>query len=220
MLFRDLGGSMVSQNTPSVVLQSISLSQRGTHMYTRCPSFYIWCPSFCGCHPWATLDHLTVVVKGACICGLHGTVTIKETVLDRLPPLKTLHRQQTKIYPEPLFERGLLDCPRVLNLEQASVFVHVQGLRKCSQIAQAREHNLCILPLPHYSTLVSPRKKNIHSSGALIFVTATQATSPDFLVLVASGVYNCAPTGLYIFVFLKSFCLRVWLSICLNLSAD
>ena len=52
------------------------------------------------------------------------------------------------------------------------------------------------------------------------FLPATQGTPPHHLALVASRAYTCGPTGLYIFAFLKSCCLRVWLLIHLSLAAD
>lgn len=49
------------------------------------------------------------------------------------------------------------------------------------------------------------------SSGTLIFVAATQKTPLDHLA------YAHNPTGLYIFTYFESCCLRVWLPISLNL---
>ena len=53
-----------------------------------------------------------------------------------------------------------------------------------------------------------------------IFVIAAQGVPPDGLALGASGAYACGPTGLYIFAFFKSCCLRLWLPNRLNLGAD
>lgn len=48
------------------------------------------------------------------------------------------------------------------------------------------------------------------SSGTLIFVAATQETPLDHLA------YAHSPTGLYIFTYFESCCLRVWLPVGLN----
>ena len=51
----------------------------------------------------------------------------------------------------------------------------------------------------------------------VISVTATQVTLLGHLALLASRIYTC---GLYILVYFKSCCLKVWLLISLNLDAD
>lgn len=52
-------------------------------------------------------------------------------------------------------------------------------------------YHLCTLPLPHLSSwLVSPGKELVPSSGALIFVAATQGTPLEHLAMVASGTYT------------------------------
>lgn len=66
----------------------------------------------------------------------------------------------------------------------------------------------------------SSRKELINLLRALIITTTTQTMPLDHLALRASGSYVCGPTGLYIFALFKSYCLRVWHLISLNLDAE
>lgn len=65
-----------------------------------------------------------------------------------------------------------------------------------AEVMQTGRYHLCTLPLPHSTSLVSPRKELMHSSKTPIFTTAAQRTTPDWLALVVSGAYTCSPTGL------------------------
>ena len=82
------------------------------------------------------------------------------------------------------------------------------------------EHHLGTVPLPCSSSLVSPRKKLIHLSGALIFVTETQGAPLDQLALVASGAYTCSPIGLYIFAHFKKLMPEGLALVIMNLNAE
>lgn len=73
--------------------------------------------------------------------------------------------------------------------EQASVWHTSRSYR-----AVLRECYLCALPLIHYKLPVSLRRELIHSSGATIFVTATQGTPPDRSVAMQVVVIT-APAG-------------------------
>ena len=81
----DLRGKLPSSHSPSATLQSISIYQKSS----KCPSFYICWPNFCGCDPRDTPCWLASGGWGGLGSWAHGTVTIEETILDRLPP--TLH---------------------------------------------------------------------------------------------------------------------------------
>lgn len=65
---------------------------------------------------------------------------------------------------------------------------------------------------------MSPREEGKRASGALIFATATGETLPNNLALVANAVYAWGLIELHIVDF-KSWCLRAWLPISLNLGA-
>lgn len=80
-------------------------------------------------------------------------------------------------------------------------------------------HHLDTLHLSCFSSLESPRKE-LHSSGALIFVAVAQGITPDHLTLVASGAHSCSSTGLCIFVYFKNCYLRVWLPASMNLGTE
>jgi len=68
--------------------------------------------------------------------------------------------------------------------------------------------HLCTLSWLHNNSLVPPRKELIHFSGTPIFVTVLKETPPD-----QCTVYDCSPTGLHIFAYFKSCCLRACLLI-------
>lgn len=57
---------------------------------------------------------------------------------------------------------------------------------------QACEHRLCILPLPQYNLLASPRKL-IYLSGVLTFDTTTQGTPLEHLAVWLVGQTRVIP---------------------------
>ena len=74
---------------------------------------------------------------------------------------------------------------------QTSNLTTAKGLLEYSLGMEAGKCHLCGLILPHSSSLVSPEKELVPSSGTLIFAAATQETPLDCLALVASGAYAC-----------------------------
>ena len=58
---------------------------------------------------------------------------------------------------------------------------------------KACEHHLCVLPLPQYSLLASPRKELIHLSGVLTFDTATQGSPLEHLAVCPVGLTCVIP---------------------------
>ena len=74
-----------SLHSHSATLQSPRISWMGASTHTWCPSFYIWC--------WFSQlpprEHFLIAwlwSPWACVSGSHGTVTIKDSILGRLPP--------------------------------------------------------------------------------------------------------------------------------------
>lgn len=54
------------------------------------------------------LDDTVLEVRGACLLGSPGTVIIGKIVFGRLPPSRTLLRQQTEIQPQVFKERDFI----------------------------------------------------------------------------------------------------------------
>ena len=81
-------------------------------------------------------------------------------------------------------------------------------------------HHFCALPWSPYSFLVPLRKKVHTHVWSPNFCNSCEGDTSRSPGLEASRVYNCSPTGLYIFTYLKYCCLRVWLPISLKLGAD
>lgn len=129
-----------------------------------------------------SIDHLALVARVTSIPWSHKTITIGETVLGRL---HTQSIQQTDTHPWSYLLICLFACVGALARVAGFMIDTHRGLRRCFQGTQAGGHHLCALPLPHFS-LLSPRKKLIHWSGAWIFVTAIQRTPPDHLDLAGS----------------------------------
>lgn len=46
---------------------------------------HVWCPSFMATTEGTPLDSLDLRTRGACDLGSHETITIRETILARLP---------------------------------------------------------------------------------------------------------------------------------------
>ena len=166
--------------------------------------------------PWVLWLPCLVLEAGAvgCVPGYHRTVTIGETVLGRLPPPG--HCTEDWHTPSLSVEEVYL---LVLLGGRLQVCTHLEDTEVLSgNIGQERQ--LCALPLPHYSSPVSPRKELVSPSGTPVFVTAAQGTPQEHPALGATRAYG--PIGPYIFAFFffLSCYLKVWLSISLNLGAD
>lgn len=84
----------------------------------------------------------------------------------------------------------------------------------CSQGTEAGGYHLCALPWFATAFWHLPKKGR---SEALIFVTVTQGNTSRFSGLWATGLTIVV---LKDFKILKSYCLRVWISISLKIGAD
>ena len=102
---------------------------------------------------------------------------------------------------------------------QTSGLAHILWLTELLSRNVGCCHHLDTLHLSCFSSLESPRKE-LHSSGALIFVAVAQGITPAHLTLVASGAHSCSSTGLCIFVYFKNCYLRVWLPASMNLGTE
>ena len=70
------------------------------------------------------------------------------------------------------------------------------------------------------NSLAPMRNDLTHTTIALIFANCSQKDTFRWPDLEASRIYNCSPTGQYIFTYLKNCCLGVWLLISLKLGAN
>ena len=149
-------------------------------------------PVFMAATQGILLDYLALVASKACIPGFYGIVTnsLWLTNISREP----VQREDWNVPPVSLWKKHSWDRSQWMT---------------------------CCIPLPsHFRWLVSPRKDLVHLSSTLIFVTTLQGTLLDHLALAASRIYTCDLTELYVFVYLKSCCLRIQLPVNLNLGAD
>ena len=94
-----------------------------------------------------------------------------------------------------------------------------RNLWNCSQGTQAADA-FCVSPLPCPSSPVSTRKEQMNSSGALISVTSTQGQLQIVWFwwtteLILTVLWDC----IYLHT-LKSWCLRDWLPVSLNLCEE
>jgi len=138
------------------------------------------------------LKPLSLVARVDCVAGLHGTETIEEIVLGKLPlPGHSTNIRQ--IHPPCSCKKGLFI--HLGALARGVGFRYTIHLKTMEELLE----NIGQRTPPLYSPSASlqltgtSQKELIHLFGALVFVTATQGTSPDPLALVASGAYACGP---------------------------
>ena len=94
-----------------------------------------------------------------------------------------------------------------------------RSLWNCSQGTRTADAS-CISPLPCPNSAVSTRKEQMHSSGALISVTSTQG---QLQTVWFWWMAELRPTVLWHCIYLhtlKSWCLRDWLPVSLNLCEE
>lgn len=125
-------------------------------------------------YPGDALDHLALEAKMACVPGSHGTVTMGDTVPDRLPLPGHRTDSRLKQTPSLLEKEACLLVQELWPKEKSCGLTHYRGLQRCSQGMEAGECNLCLLSLPCFSLLVSSRKVLITLFGFPIFAAAAR----------------------------------------------
>lgn len=83
----------------------------------------------------------------------------------------------------------------------------------------SKSHGGTISALFFGFSLAPMRNDLTHTTIALIFANCSQKDTFRWPDLEASRIYNCSPTGQYIFTYLKNCCLGVCLLISLKLGA-
>lgn len=113
---------------------------------------------------------------GVCIPGSQGTITIGETVSGE--PHLLQHRTDGRLKDTcGLSEKTKIIClPRRFGLRGRLLVWHMsKGLQRYSQGVDSSRCNLCALPLPHSTSLVSSRKELIPLSNNLTFMAAARS---------------------------------------------
>lgn len=156
---------------------------------------------------------LVFVAKENCVPGSHGRVAIRETFLYKLaalpPAPRRLQKWWTEIHLQSFCERSFLACSGALAWDVSFSFdsypgVYGAALRECRTVDAIFVFSLCLAKACQYLP-----EKSLCLSGDPIAETAAQGTPPNCLALVARR--------LYLFVYFKFCCLRVWIPISLNL---
>lgn len=168
---------------PVGTIFTLSLFHIPEHQYLPERSFYTYLVPkflhlmtvFATATQGSPLDHLALEARGACIPGSHGNVTIRDSILGRLPPSGHCTGSRLKHTPS-LAEKAAYLLVHSFGLRGRLLIWHIyRGLWRGSRGTKAAEHNLGTLPLPHSSSLVSSRKKSyIPFSGALIFTASAR----------------------------------------------
>ena len=132
--------------------------------------------------------------------------------------LRVLHRQQT-VPPVSLWKRTD-DLSWSFSLKGTlQVYHSSRGYRSA-----LKEHRLGEPSLHSLSPLLqftSTYQKGAHTlNWSPDFCNCSQRDTFRWPGLEASRAHNCSPTGQYIFAYLKSCCLKVWLLISLKVGAD
>lgn len=162
------------------------------------------------------LDHLRLVAREACVLGSHGTVTIIETALGKLPPLRHCTDSRLKHISVFLWKRPMhwswgsrgtglrfvthlaaTECPEKVG-QGMPALCSPSALLWFASNSQKRA----------YTLVWSPKYCKYHPSCS--------SRSPG---LEVSRIYDCSPTELYIFEYFESCCMRIWLPISLEVGA-
>lgn len=184
--------------SPSALLHSSSISWRGAFTH-------VWCPIFLWLEPMGYSLAAWLWGPGqACVPGSHRTVTIGDTVLGRLPPEGHCPYSRLKHMPS-------------LSVKETSMLIlEFWGMLLLQHTSRGAEEILS-----GNTGLGTPP---LHSLSALPQLTGTLQKGVynlvwnlDFLTLVGqleiTGLswpvgLACGPTGLYIFAYIKSCCMR------------
>lgn len=154
------------------------------------------------------------------------TVTIEETVLDRL--LLPRHSMESRVEHIPRLSEKSTYQSQSFGLRGRSQDWHIPrdyiaALRECRSGDTIFVFFFCLS-----SSSVPRRKKPVHFSEAPLSATASQETPPDRLALGTSRAYVCGltgpipqdPTNPPRLAYFNSCCLKVWPPVSLNIGAD
>lgn len=132
----------------------------------------------------------------------------------RLMPPRHCTDRRNETHSQSFYKRGLYICPEASAWEEGFKFAtYLEATEMLSgNVGQGMSflHNLSASTAHHRFS-----EQLIHLYGALIFAL-THRICPRSPSLEASRIYNCCSTGLYIFTYFKSCCLRVWFPITLK----
>ena len=141
---------VLSSHSPSSLPQSTSILERGASTHLWWFGFYVWWPSFCGCHPGEALWSPGSVGWGSCVPGSHGTNNWRDSPWQTTTP-RALHRQQTETYPQTFWERGLYACPGTLVWGAGFWFGTLIGANRGSLREWRLKNAICFLFFFEYS---------------------------------------------------------------------
>lgn len=221
------GQYIKSQHSPTALIKPTSMScpcATSSPITETCPVFsschakarthmFSCCLDRAGRCTWPTqempLEHLALVAKELSFLGPTGLNIQRNSSWQATTP-RALPRQQTETYPSlPETKTYWL----VLELQSEGFTTHLEATEMLSgNVGQGMSflHNLSASTAHHRFS-----EQLIHLYGALIFAL-THRICPRSPSLEASRIYNCCSTGLYIFTYFKSCCLRVWFPITLK----
>ena len=78
-------------------------------MYIWHAGFYVWCLHSCAATQRTPLDHLALVVSGACVYELYRMIAKKESVLNWLSSQGSAQKEQTETHiSQSSFERDII----------------------------------------------------------------------------------------------------------------
>lgn len=124
--------------------QSARISRRGALIGAWYPGVILsGAPVFAVAMQGTALEYVVLEARGTCVPGSHGTVTIRGTILGRLPPPGHCTDSKLKHDPSlPLKDAYLLSWS--FSLKDRLQVCHTSRLRRCSQGADTRGA-ICVL---------------------------------------------------------------------------
>lgn len=141
------------------------------------------------------LIHLALVAKGVGVPELQGTIISNQKDSSwQATTSRALHRQQTET-PTVSMKKAQESLPGNISRQTLSLCTPLASLQFDKTSRKGA-----------YLLIWSSSFWNSHPEDT--------SSSPN---MEANRVYNCGPTGLYLFAYFKKCCLRVWLPICLKL---
>lgn len=181
-----------SSNSSYAMLHSASISQKGAFIDVWYWVFTSADSVFMTAAQKIPFDPLALGSLEDCIPGSQGTLTIEEAILGRLAlPQITLQDSRLKHTSSLSEKESYLFCLRGRLL----VWHTYKSLQRCSQGTEDSRCNLCILPLPPSSSLLSSRSELMPLSGVLTFVTIVRRDFYITWLWWPSGL-SSSPTGL------------------------
>lgn len=107
----DLKKQALSSPSPSVMLQSASISKRGAVIHVWYPNFYSWYLVFVAAAQGIPPDCLALEARGGLCPRVPQDCNNRRNSSWQATTPRALHKQHTETFPKSSYEKGLFSCP-------------------------------------------------------------------------------------------------------------